>query len=159
RVGERWLVAINRAGVYEDKKLYGIFPGPNMSIGLLAALLNSTWARYYAEMTCRQLTGAQAIADIDVAVAEQILLPDPEAIPVDGRRQLTAAIRALARRPVSSIFEEVEREDRRLLDELVLSAIGFSDDRERREVLSELYRASTELVRLRLARSRKCIPA
>ncbi|HKY04662.1 MAG TPA: N-6 DNA methylase, partial [Blastocatellia bacterium] len=77
KVGERWVIAINRARAFEDKKLYGIFPRPRVSTALLAALLNSTWARYYAEVTARQMTGAQAIADIDVAVAEHILLPDP----------------------------------------------------------------------------------
>jgi hypothetical protein len=154
KVGERWLVAINRAGVYEDKKLYGIFPNPTVSIHLLAALLNSTWARYYSEMTCRQLTGAQAIADIDVAVAEQILLPDPDTISPELRRRLISALRALARRAIYSIFDEVDRPDRRLLDELVLGAVGFADETERSRILTELYRATTDLVRSRLDRSR-----
>jgi hypothetical protein len=154
KVGERWVVAINRAGVYEDKKLYGIFPISTVPVRLLAALLNSTWARYYSEMTCRQLTGAQAIADIDVAVAEQILLPDPDAITTDQRRRLISAVRVLAQRPIYSIFEEVGRPDRQLLDELVLAAIGFDDESERKQVLTELYAAATDLVRSRLARSR-----
>jgi methylase of polypeptide subunit release factors len=154
KIGERWLVAINRAGVHEDKKLYGIFPRCSVPVRLLAALLNSTWARYYAEMTCRQLTGAQAIADIDVAVAEQILVPDPEALTGRERRLLVAALDAIARRPVSSIFGEVERPDRRRLDELILAAIGFTEESERTEVLIELYSAATALVRSRLARSR-----
>jgi len=154
KVGERWVVAINIAGVYEDKKLYGVFPGARVSVDLLAALLNSTWARYYCEMTCRQLTGAQAIADIDVAVAEQILLPDPEAIRATEQRRLIAALAAMSSRRVLSLFDEVKKQDRRLLDELVLRAIGFEDARERREVLTDLYRAATNLVRARLDRSR-----
>jgi hypothetical protein len=154
KIGERWLVAINNAGVHEDKKLYGVFPRRSVPVRLLAALLNSTWARYYAEMTCRQLTGAQAIADIDVAVAEQILLPDPDALNGDERRQLVAALYAIAGRQVFSIFNEVERQDRRRLDDLVLSAIGFREESERKEVLIDLYRAATDLVSSRLARSR-----
>jgi methylase of polypeptide subunit release factors len=154
KIGERWLVAINRAGVHEDKKLYGVFPKRSVPVPLLAALLNSTWARYYAEMTCRQLTGAQAIADIDVAVAEHILLPDPEDLDGYERKQIVAALTAIGRRPVSSIFDEVERPDRRRLDELVLAAIGFREESERKEVLLELYRAVTALVKSRLARSR-----
>jgi methylase of polypeptide subunit release factors len=154
KIGERWLVAINHAGVHEDKKLYGVFPRRSVPVQLLAAMLNSTWARYYAEMTCRQLTGAQAIADIDVSVAEQILLPDPEALDGDERRQLVAALRAIAGREVLSIFNEVEMPDRRRLDELILSAIGFREESERRSILIDLYRAATGLVRSRLARSR-----
>src|SRR5437762_80382 len=107
KVGQRWVVALNRAGVLEDKKLYGIFPSEKASTLVLGALLNSTWTRYYAEITCRQMTGAQAIADIDVAVAEQILIPDPRELSRSITSKLEAAIEDLARRPVYSIFEEV----------------------------------------------------
>jgi len=155
KVGERWLVAINRARVFEDKKLYGVFPRGGVSTMLLAALLNSTWARYYTEATCRQMTGAQAIADIDVAVAEQILLPDPRAIPTALVAQLEAAVERLAARPIVSVFEEIEKDDRRRLDELVLEAIGFAAPDERLDVLDQLYSAASALVRRRLARSRR----
>jgi hypothetical protein len=152
KVGERWLVAINRALVFEDKKLYGIFPARGVSKLVLAALLNSTWARYSAEITCRQMTGAQAIADIDVAVAGQILLPDPRELSPSLKKRLESALMVLARRPVLSVFEEVNRADRRSLDELVLVAIGFADRPEREEMLSRLYTAATALVRTRISR-------
>jgi methylase of polypeptide subunit release factors len=153
KVGERWLVALNRARVFEDKKLYGVFPARGVSALVLAALLNSTWARYYAEVTCRQMTGAQAIADIDVAVAEQILLPDPGTLSPGIKKKLEAAVVKLSRRPVGSVFEEIKRADRRRLDALTLEAIGFSKRSEREAVLDELYEAVTELVRARLSKS------
>jgi SAM-dependent methyltransferase len=153
KVGERWLVAINRARVFEDKKLYGVFPRRGVGSLQLAALLNSTWTRYYTEVTCRQMTGAQAIADIDVTVAEQVLLPDPRELTARMKRKLERALLELARRPVLSVFEETKRPDRIRLDELMLEAIGFTDERERRETLRELYRAVTGLVRRRLEKS------
>jgi methylase of polypeptide subunit release factors len=154
KVGERWVVALNRAGVLEDKKLYGIFPNKGVSELALAALLNSTWARYYAEVTCRQMTGAQAIADIDVAVAEQIMIPDPRELSPGIKKKLEAALVELSRRPVGSVFEEVKLADRRRLDSLTLEAIGFGNKSGREEVLDQLYAAVTELVRTRLSRSR-----
>jgi methylase of polypeptide subunit release factors len=153
KVGERWVVALNRAGVFEDKKLYGIFPADGVSELVLAALLNSTWARYYAEITCRQMTGAQAIADIDVAVAEQILIPDPRQLSAAMKKKLEAAVVELSRRPVYSIFEEVKRADRRRLDALTLEAISFSKKSERESVLNELYEAVRQLVRARLSKA------
>jgi hypothetical protein len=153
KVGERWVVALNRAAVFEDKKLYGIFPGEGVSELVLAALLNSTWARYYAEITCRQMTGAQAIADIDVAVAEQIMIPDPRHLSSAMKKKLEAAVAALSRRPVYSVFEEIKRADRRRLDALTLEAIGFSKKLERESVLNELYEALRQLVRARLSKS------
>jgi hypothetical protein len=152
KVGERWLIALNRARVFEDKKLYGVFPARGVSAVVLAALLNSTWARYYAEVTCRQMTGAQAIADIDVAVAERILLPDPRELSPGMKKRLEAALERLARRPVYSIFEEVKRPDRRRLDTLTLEAIGFCERSEREALLDELYEAVTELVLARLTK-------
>jgi SAM-dependent methyltransferase len=153
KVGERWVVALNRAGVFEDKKLYGIFPSDGVSELALAALLNSTWARYYAEITCRQMTGAQAIADIDVAVAEQTMIPDPRELSLAIKKKLEAAVVKLTRRPVYSVFEEVKLADRRRLDTLTLEAIGFIERSERETVLDQLYDAMTELVRARLARN------
>jgi len=152
KVGERWVVALNRAGVFEDKKLYGIFPAEGVSELVLAALLNSTWARYYAEVTCRQMTGAQAIADIDVAVAEQIMIPDPRSLSTAMKNKLGLAIKSLSRRPLVSIFDEVKLDDRRRLDELTLEAIGFSNESECRQVKDGLYKAITALVRRRISR-------
>ncbi len=150
KIGERWLVALNRARVFEDKKLYGIFPRPRVPKLVLAALLNSTWARYYTEVTCRQMTGAQAIADIDVAVAERIMIPDPRRLSAVMKRKIESAVKAIARRPVLSIFEEVKRADRRRLDLLTLAAIGFTDKAERNNALDQLYQAMTKLVRARI---------
>ena len=155
KVGERWLVALNLAKVFEDKKLYGVFPARGISTLVLAALLNSTWARYYAEVTCRQMTGAQAIADIDVVVAEQILLPDPRELSRTIKKKLELALKELSRRPIDSVFEEIRRADRRRLDELILEAIGFKTKAERKIVLDDLYRAVSKLVRGRLSKSSK----
>ncbi len=151
KVGERWAVAINRARVFEDKKLYGIFPKDKDSTIALAAMLNSTWARYFTESTCRQMTGAQAIADIDVRVAEQILVPDPRRLSERLKTNLERAFYKLARRPALSVFEEIHRPDRRRLDELTLAALGFRGA-ERARAIEKLYAAITELVRRRMAR-------
>ncbi|HEX8091013.1 MAG TPA: N-6 DNA methylase [Blastocatellia bacterium] len=150
KVGERWLVALNRTGAFEDKKLYGVFPRKSVPKLLLVALLNSTWARYYTEVTCRQMIGAQAIADIDVAVAEHLMIPDPRELSPSIKKRLESAIVVLARRPIYSVFEEVNRADRRQLDRLALRAIGFTDRREREAILNQLYAAVTNLVRARL---------
>lgn len=152
KVGERWIVALNRAGVYEDKKLYGIFPHNNVSNLVLAALLNSTWARYYTEVTCRQMTGAQAIADIDVNVAEGILIPDPRRLNSNIKKSLESALMKMAQRPIRSVFEEINLSDRRALDELTVEAMGITKAHERREVIDKLYAAVTSLVKTRLLR-------
>ena len=151
KVGERWLIGLNRSRVFEDKKLYGIFPANSDEL-LLAGLLNSTWARYYVEVTCRQMTGSQAIADIDVITAEAILLPDPKTIPSDLRQRIEEALVDLAGRPIVGIFDEIQMEDRRRLDLAVLESLGFTEKHARQEALEALYKAATDLVRKRLTK-------
>jgi hypothetical protein len=99
------------------------------------------------------MTGAQAIADIDVAVAEQILLPDPRKLPPALAKKLESAVVELSRRPIYSIFEEIKHADRRRLDSLALEAIGFRKRFEREAVLEKVYKAVTRLVRGRLSKS------
>jgi hypothetical protein len=101
------------------------------------------------------MTGAQAIADIDVAVAEQILLPDPRSLSPRIKKKLEAAVVQLSHRPVGSVFKEIKCADRRRLDALTLEAIGFSKRSEREAVLDQLYEAVTELVQARLAKARE----
>jgi hypothetical protein len=96
------------------------------------------------------MTGAQAIADIDVVVAARILLPDPRNLTARLKKGLEAALNEIAGRRVLSIFEEVDRPDRRKLDSIVLEAIGFDDEAEREPLLDRLYSAVTEIVRQRL---------
>src|SRR5262249_51519616 len=79
KIGERMPVFLNDE-VFEDKKLYGVTPRRHEDTLLQAALLNSTLSRFFVEFTARQLTGAQAIADIDVTVVESLLIIDPARI-------------------------------------------------------------------------------
>jgi len=98
------------------------------------------------------MTGAQAIADIDVAVAEQIAIPDPRSLSTAMKNKLELAIKALSRRPIVSIFDEVKLDDRRRLDELTLEAIGFSNESECRRVVDGLHEAMAALVGKRISR-------
>jgi hypothetical protein len=75
KIGERMPIALNK-NIYEDKKQYGIIPKREEDILSLAGILNSTITRLFVELSSRQLTGAQAIADIDVDVVGDLLIPD-----------------------------------------------------------------------------------
>ncbi|MGC8894461.1 MAG: hypothetical protein ACP5QG_06400 [candidate division WOR-3 bacterium] len=89
--------------------------------------------------------------------------------------RLTNALKSLSSRPIVSIFEElglpkpnrdlsnIDPEDIALkgvmpdrleLDDAVLEALGFESERERKEVLLELYQGVVALVRDRLMKSR-----
>ena len=148
KVGERMLVLNNLKGVFEDKKLYGITPHDMGESWFFAALLNSTVVRFYMDLTCRQLTGAQAIADIDVQVVENILVPNPELLSV-SREAFKNAYNQIKQRPIEQrIAKEVNMPDRRALDDVVFDVLGLTAG-EREAV----YEAVVELVKRRLEKA------
>ncbi len=137
KVGTRAFAFHNREGLLEDKKWHALFPR-GVEPWLLALVLSSTPLRLAVERGARQLTGAQAIADIDCGVLAAIPFPDPAAL-----SPLEATFRglweALALDPVSSDLPAMlGRPAQRELDRAAGSALGMSPaavERDRQELL------------------------
>ena len=175
KIGERYVVSHNKNKILEDKILYSVSIKEQLEVDvqLLVSILNNQLTRLLIDLSCRQLTGAQAIADVDVAVWESVLIPNPLAFTASQRDRLLEAFERMASREVRSIFEElgypkpnrdysnidpaaltlaqVKRAspDRFELDAVVFEVLGLNDA-ERLAV----YRAVVELVRNRLVKAR-----
>ena len=161
KVGERMPVFLSN-NTYEDKKLYGITPENLRDVEIIGALLNSTLMRFFIEFTCRQLTGAQAIADIDVVVVKQSMIINPEKLSISQRKKLKQYFNNLLRTKSSSIFEELGtnnpekvslnkiKPERREIDEIVMGEILELSDEEQLEV----YQAVVDLVKSRIEKSK-----
>ena len=137
KVGTRAFAFHNRDGLLEDKKWHALFPR-EVEPWMLSLLLSSTPLRLAVERGARQLTGAQAIADIDCGVLSAIPFPDPGALgPLAGT--LRALHAALARDPVTTdLAAMLDRPAQRELDRAAGAALGMSGaavERERRELL------------------------
>ncbi|MCX5732034.1 MAG: type VI secretion system protein, partial [Deltaproteobacteria bacterium] len=138
KVGTRAFAFHNLEGLLEDKKWHALFPR-GVEPWLLALLLSSTPIRLAVERGARQLTGAQAIADIDCGVLAAAPFPDPVAL-----RPLLPALRrlhaALARDPVTTdLAAMLDRPAQRELDRLAGKALGMSAravERERRDLVN-----------------------
>ena len=160
KVGERMPVFLNE-NVYEDKKLYGVILEDLKNIFLIGALLNSTLSRLFIEYNCRQLTGAQAIADIDVNVVESLNIIDLEKISKATRQKLEDCFKNLLNSDAESLFIEIAesledvdldkiKAERRALDKVIMEDIlHLSEDEQ-----IEIYRAVIDLVRSRLERAK-----
>ncbi len=145
KVGARAFGFANEAGLHEDKKWHALFPA-ELPPWALALLLSATPVRLAIEDGARQLTGAQAIADVDCRVVAAAPLPRPEAVARHeaALRQLWLALRE---DPVTTDLAAVlARPAQRELDLLAGAAMGLSA----REV-GERRRALLERVRDRLA--------
>jgi hypothetical protein len=147
KVGARAFAFHNSAGILEDKKWHALFPR-DVEPWLLALVLSSTPIRLAIDRAARQLTGAQAIADIDCGVLAAAPFPAAGAL-----RPLAGAFRAvhaaLARDPVTTDLPVMlDRAAQRELDLLAGSALGLPA----REVARQ-RRALVERVRDRLVRA------
>jgi hypothetical protein len=147
KVGARAFAFHNAAGLFEDKKWHALFPR-ELEPWVVAVLLSSTPVRLAVDRSARQLTGAQAIADIDCAVLADAPFPPPGAL-APLARALRGLHEALARDPVSTdLAAMLDRPAQRELDLLAGFAMGLSAAavlRQRRELL--------ERVRERIARA------
>lgn len=146
--------------VFEDKKLYGVTPKNLKDTILLASLLNSTVSRLFIEFTCRQLTGSQAIADIDVAVVERLLVPNPKFMPAELKRRLENGFSHLSQHPAESVFKEIGssitlsyqdvKHARREIDKIIMGEIlGLTEEEQ-----LEVYRAVVDLVKSRIKKAK-----
>ena len=154
KIGERYITCLNPNNFLENKLLYGVIPKTEINYNKIVFLLNSIVCRLFLEILSRQLTGAQAIADIDVNVWKDILILNTNIKDVKNN---------LDERITYSIFQELRFDptkpirdqepnplpDRKALDDIVFDALGLTEE-ERKEV----YWATAELVKNRLDKAR-----
>lgn len=100
KVSARAFAFLNAAGLWEDKKWHALFPRA-LAPWQLAALLSSTPVRLAIDEGARQLTGAQAIADVDCRVLAAAPFPSAAAI-ADAERALAEPWAALVADPVTT---------------------------------------------------------
>ena len=148
KVGERMLVLNNLRDVFEDKKLYGITPLEVHEGFIFAGLLNSTLVRFFMDLSCRQLTGAQAIADIDVQVVKEIPILSICFLE-DNKQAFKQAYDQIKSRPIDQrVAKEYAMPDRRALDAIIFDALNLTQGER-----DAVYEAVIHLVEARLQKA------
>jgi hypothetical protein len=125
KVGARAFAFLNEAGLWEDKKWHALFPR-GVAAWQLALVLSATPVRLAIDEGARQLTGAQAIADVDCRVLAAAPVPAPGAL--EGIAGALAELRtALAQDPVTTDLRAMlDRPAQRELDLAVGRALRLS---------------------------------
>lgn len=140
KVGARAFAFLNEAGLWEDKKWHVLFPR-GLPAWQLALVLSSSPVRLAIDEGARQLTGAQAIADVDCRVLGAAPFPAPGALAAVARA-LEPLRAALARAPVTTdLAAMLDRPAQRELDLLAGRALGLSRaavERARRALLARV---------------------
>jgi hypothetical protein len=140
KVGARAFAFLNEAGLWEDKKWHVIFPRV-LAPWQVALLLSATPVRLAVDEGARQLTGAQAIADVDCRVLAAAPFPAPAAI-ASAARSLEPLRAALARDPVTTDLPAMlARPAQRELDLVAGRLLGLSPaevERRRRAMIDRV---------------------
>jgi predicted RNA methylase len=126
KIGARAFAFLNEAGLWEDKKWHVLFPR-GVPAWQVALALSATPVRLAVDEGARQLTGAQAIADVDCRVLAAAPFPTPAAL-TDASRPLAEVRAALARDPVTTELRAMlARPAQRELDAIVGRALGLGE--------------------------------
>ena len=153
KVGARAFAVVNEAGLLEDKKWHAVFP-ERLDPWLLAAALSATPVRLAVDEGARQLTGAQAIADVDCRVLAAAPFPRPGALEA-VRQAVREAFEALGRDPVATdLAAMLARPAQRELDLAVGRALGLAAgevERGRRALLDRLEARLEKAAQIRRA--------
>jgi hypothetical protein len=159
KVGARAFAFLNAGGLCEDKKWHALFPrpgsaGPGIEPWLLALVLSSTPVRLAVDLAARQLTGAQAIADVDCRVLAAAPFPLLAAL-APLRPDLDRCRAAMAQDPVTTdLATMLDRPAQRELDGLAGRAFGLSTgevERGRRQLLARVVGRLEQAARIRQA--------
>jgi hypothetical protein len=125
KVGARAFAFLNETGLWEDKKWHALFPR-GVPPWQVALLLGATPVRLAVDEAARQLTGAQAIADVDCRVLAAAPFPTAAAL-ADAAPALASLWDALARDPVTTdLAAMLDRPAQRELDLAAGRAMGLS---------------------------------
>ncbi|HTT72502.1 MAG TPA: N-6 DNA methylase, partial [Anaeromyxobacteraceae bacterium] len=125
KVGARAFAFVNAAALWEDKKWHALFPREGLEPWLVAAALGATPVRLAIDRAARQLTGRQAIADVDCRVLAGSPFPTVPALrALEG--PLLSCFRALERdRVTTDLPAMLARPAQVELDRLVGNALGM----------------------------------
>ena len=162
RIGDRFLIPYTPESTYSSDNLFPVIARNEEFTEPLVAFLNSAVAAIFNEISGRKLTGAINVVDMDVWMAERILVPNFDMVPESTITQLIQKFSVLGSRPTEHSLkefggdspEEVSldkvKPDRRELDKIVMGEIlGLT-----KEEQLEAYRAVVDLVKSRIEKAK-----
>jgi len=137
--------------VIANQRFYMIYPYHESEevITLIGAILNSYVIAYYCE-TVKTAMGYGAL-ELTVEDVKKIPFPNIYFMSQSARRKILDVFRPLLSRDIQDYEAEVEKPDRRALDEAVLCGYGIEDRREREKILDVIHACLLESVNNRVS--------
>lgn len=144
-VNDRYFFLWNPSGCVINKNFYAVST-LHHDEDLLWPLLNSSLTFLQFELYGRKPGGGAS--GIGVQIAKDVLIANPMAISASDRKVLVKAATALRDQPILAIADDIERPERRSIDDTLFGVVGLS-----KTASDEIRCCLLELVRMRLARA------
>ncbi|MEZ4515529.1 MAG: Eco57I restriction-modification methylase domain-containing protein [Chloroflexota bacterium] len=121
----RHLSPLLEEAVLVDQQLYRVQLAEDVAPQVAAALLNSAWFALQCELRGRVNLG-EGVLWLATYELEAMQLPDPRMLDSRQQDRLKYAFQWLADRPVANTIEDLDKPDRRNLDDTVFDLLGLS---------------------------------
>jgi hypothetical protein len=148
----RFNLPLNEAGFATDHTFYYSVGFPDEK--LLGALMNSTIVYFFLELNGR-INQSDGVLTCYGPELRRLRVPLPDCFTGEIQEELLNAYDVMCQRDALSIFDEVECEDRRRLDHVILRGLGVVECATRQALLEEIYCNLAELVENRIGRAKK----
>ncbi len=146
----RYRVFWNEAQAIPTNCLHEVHVDDDVDPLLLVALLNSTFVALTMEFSGRYIENRDRTISNQVSTQDIRLLeiPDPRLVPQEVASDLKSAVERLWDRDAGPLWEEIDKPDRRALDDLVLAGLfGLAPAQ-----VTDLLSQTAQLYRMRVAR-------
>lgn len=148
----RFNLPLNEAGFATDHTFYYSVDFPDSKF--LGALMNSTIVYFFLELNGR-INQSDGVLTCYGPELRRLRVPLPDCFTGEIQEELLNAYDVMCQRDALSIFDEVECEDRRRLDHVILRGLGVVECANRQALLEEIYCDLTVLVENRIGRAKK----
>src|SRR5206468_716257 len=111
------------------KRLYFLSPTEGVEDKLIAAVMNCSLTALATEAVGRVSLGDGALELTVEDARDYLRIPDVRKFSATMQTEIQEAFEPLLGRPIGNVFDEVKREDRQVLDQAVLRAMGLDPDK------------------------------
>jgi type I restriction-modification system DNA methylase subunit len=144
-INDRFFFSYSDTPVYLNQRLVAIRTTDGTDVELISALLNSIVTLLIVEFL--GISRSLGVLDLNAdSFKSRLKIFDPSRLTTAQKTEILTRFRVISRRPVESIFAELQRTDRKDFDAAILRAYGFNPD----EILPSLYELLANTVRDRI---------
>lgn len=145
---ERFFFSFSRTPFAIDQRLIAMRVKDGYDVELIAALLNS--AITFLTLEIRGTPRHLGVLDLNADYLKDLRILNPNLLNDKQKSEILAAFQPLKRRPIKTIFEEVQQNDRINFDKKIFRSFGIDEN-----LLESIYSLLTNLVNDRVSMKNK----